>query len=76
MGKKDENGREMAIFSLFTYGFPNSVNYSLLDVLKHFKAIRALKLDLYGLLYFHTFNIRKSRLQNAKWEKEQFIRKK
>ena len=42
----------------------------------NFKSIGELKLDLYGLLYFHTFNIRKSREENAKWEKEQFIRKK
>ena len=42
----------------------------------NFKSIGALKLDLYGLLYFHTFNIRKSREENAKWEKEHFIRKK
>ena len=37
--------------------------------------IEALKLDLYGLLYFSTFNIQKSREENSKWEKEQFIRK-
>ena len=62
-------------FSFFTYCYPNIVYFSLLDV-QNLKSIGDLKLDLYGLLYFHTFNIRKSRAENAKCEKEQFIHKK
>ena len=43
---------------------------------QNLKSIGPLKFDLYGLLYFHIFNIRISREENAKWKKEQFIRKK
>ena len=49
--------------------------FSHMATLISFKSIGALKLDLYGLLYFHTFNMRKSREENAKWEKSSLFAK-
>ena len=77
MGKNEEKWLRNCDFFRFSH-MVTLVSFSIAywTYWPNFKSIGALKLDLYGLLYFHTFNIRKSREENAKWENEQFIRKK
>ena len=77
MGKNEEKWLRNGDFLFFTYGYPNLVYYSLLDVLTKFQVNWSTKTRFIYIIVFSYFQyIWKSREENAKWEKEQFIRKK